>query len=122
MDSTGFTGFAIFVVLAVITGAIGLLAVQQSKLRRQIEETRRERERAELATLGGIDPTVTDIPPVITPGGPAVSAPDTTPTITPGATPHHPHSTPDAGPSPGGFDAGGHHGGGFDGGGGGGHH
>jgi len=117
MDSAGFTGFAVFVVLAIITGTIGYLAVQQSKLKRQIEEGRRQREREELAAIGGIDSSLTGVPPVITPGGAPASVPDSTPTITPGSTPHHPHSTPDAGGSHGGFDAGGHHGGG-----GGGHH
>ncbi len=92
MDSTAFSGFAIFVVMAVITGLIGYLAVQQGKIKRQIEESRKQREREELATLAGVDPTglPSGVPPVITPGATSPSAP----LIQPGGTPLPPHSPP----------------------------
>ncbi len=75
----GFGGFAVFIVVAVITGVIGYLAVQQSKIKREIEESRRQREREELASLGSL------IPPtqISTPQSP----PSTIPEIKPGGTP-----------------------------------
>ncbi len=116
MGPGSFGGFAIFLVVAVITGVIGYLARQQSKIKRQIEEDRRARERAELEALAGIAPGVTGAPPQIIPGTTPEITPSTTPIITPGLTPHHPHSPhdtgghtlPDAGGPPGGFDGGGH--------------
>jgi hypothetical protein len=114
MDPTSFAGFAILVVVAGITGVIGYLAVQQGKLKRQIEQSRLQREREELAALTGVDPSVlptglqSGAPPVITPGGttPGTISGDA-PRIEPGGTPHHPHSPHDGGGAHGGFDGGG---------------
>ncbi|HEX4139775.1 MAG TPA: hypothetical protein VHY09_05465 [Candidatus Methylacidiphilales bacterium] len=134
MESGGFNGIAVFIVLAVITGVIGYLAMLQAKVKRQIEESRRQRERDDLAAMGGTVPSAPSAPPDVAPGKIADITPHTLPKITPGGTPpsHHPHQPHDAGTSHpqdtgghhGGFDGGGHHGGGFDGGGGGGggHH
>jgi hypothetical protein len=120
MDTTAFTGFAIFVIMALVTGVIGYLAVQQGKIRRQIEAGRRQREREELAALAGVDPAglPPDAPPVITPGTTIPGAISGAPLIEPGGTPlpHHPHPSPDGGASHGGHEAGGHPGGGSDGG------
>jgi hypothetical protein len=128
MESDGFNGVAIFIVLAVVTGVIGYLAVLQSKVKKQIEESRRERERAELTTLGATFVPTTPVAPSdatsVEPGTITDITPASLPKITPGGTPppetggHH-HSTP---PSPdsgtwsggSGFDAGSggsHHGG-----------
>ena len=76
MESDGFNGVAVFLVLAVITGIFGYLAVMQSKVKKQIEESRRDRERADLTDLGN-----TFIP------APPIAPPDTTPTIEPSVTP-----------------------------------
>jgi hypothetical protein len=76
MESDGFNGVAVFLVLAVITGIFGYLAVMQSRVKKQIEESRRERERVDLTDLGN---TLISTPPI--------APPDTTPTIEPAATP-----------------------------------
>ncbi len=131
MDSTtGFGGFAAFIALAVVTGVIVFLAWSQAKIKREIEESRRLRERDELAALGRSVPGVpgTFVPPPDASG----SIPEITPGGTPAPHPHHPHhpgpihdpgtsSMPDTGSHHGGFDGGGHSGG-FDGGGSGGGH
>jgi hypothetical protein len=82
MESDGFNGVAVFIVLAVITGIFGYLAVMQSKVKKQIEESRRQRERADLTDLGNMVVPTTPVAP-----------PDTTPTIVPAATPEIPPST-----------------------------
>jgi hypothetical protein len=132
MESDSFNGPAIFLVLAVITGVFGYLAVMQSKVKKQIEESRRERERADLATLGTTfipaPPIVPpDVTPTIEPGAITDITPSSLPKITPGGTPPpdtggHPHSTPPTPDSGGtwsggsGFDTGGDAGGGHHGG------
>jgi hypothetical protein len=75
---TNFGGFAIFVIFATVTGVIGFLALQQGKIKRDIEESRRKREREDLIAMSGIDPTSAN-PPTVTPTD-----------ITPG--PHPPHT------------------------------
>jgi hypothetical protein len=79
MDSN-FGGFAAFLVFAVITGVIGFLAVQQGKIKRDIEARRRKREQEDLIALGGIDPNAPNLPNVqptdITPGAPSHHAPE----------------------------------------------
>ena len=84
MDSGGFSGIAVFLVLAVITGVIGWLAVQQSKIKRQIEEDRRERERNELAGMTAATPSA---PPEVGHGSIPDITPQSLPKITPGGTP-----------------------------------
>jgi uncharacterized membrane protein YgcG len=112
----------VFLVFAAITGVMVFLAVQQSKIKKQIDEDRRKRGDDALLPYGGADPMMTGLPP----GMP----PDVSPGP-PSPHPSHPPPTLDAGGrhggdhSSGGFDGGTHHGGGFDGGGGdggGGHH
>ena len=90
MDSGSFNGIAVFLVLAVITGVITYLAVQQSKIKRQIEEDRRKRERDELTALGGISPTTTGMAPRMAPGDIPDITPQSLPKITPGGTPNVP--------------------------------
>ena len=92
MESDGFNGVAVFLVLAVITGIFGYLAVMQSRVKKQIEESRRERESADLTDLGNtLAPTTLITPPDNTPTIEPAASPDTTPSslpkITTGGTP-----------------------------------
>ncbi len=66
MESDGFNGLAVFIVVAVITGVLCYLAVMQSRVKKQIEESRRERERAELIPANTpFIPTTLGVPPNI---------------------------------------------------------
>ncbi len=98
MDSdSSFNGIAIFLVLAVFTGVIGYLAVQQSKIKKQIEESRRLRERDDLAGLGGpaaFVPTTPSAPPDVSQEIIPDITPSSLPKITPGGTPPVPPSRP----------------------------
>jgi uncharacterized membrane protein YgcG len=134
MESDGFNGLAVFIVLAVITGVMCYLAVMQSRVKKQIEESRRERESAELTALGTtIIPTTPITPPDVAPGLITDITPSSLPKITPGGTPppdtgsqHHtsPPPTDSGGPWSGGsgFETGGGSSGGDGGGHSGGHH
>ncbi len=122
MDSDGFNGVAIFLVLAVVTGIIGYLAMLQFKVKKQIEESRREREResADLTALGAaLVPPPSIPPPDVAPGAIPDITPSSLPMITPGGTPppepggtHHPNIIVLPPPDAGGGDSGaGQHGG-----------
>jgi hypothetical protein len=88
MESDGFNGLAVFIIVAVITGVLCYLAVMQSRVKKQIEESRRERERAELipANTAFIPPT-SSFPPNI--GRDVINdvTPSSLPIITAGGTP-----------------------------------
>ena len=95
MEPGSFGGIAMFLVVGVITGVIGYLAMQQSKIKKQIDESRREREREELAALANIPPPAyTPTPPDVSPEIIADITPASLPKITPGGTPAAPRSEP----------------------------
>ena len=85
----------VFIIFVAVSGVIIFLAVQQARIKKQIEENRRQLGDPTLPGSGGLDPTM----------------PDTSSGTLPGSSSHH---TPDAGShhsSDGGFDGGGggHH-------------
>jgi hypothetical protein len=89
-----FGSFAVFVILAAITAAIAYLAAQQSKIKHQIDERRREQERDQVAALGGVAPTTPATPPDVGPRPTPEAARSSLPIITPGGTPVPPARPP----------------------------